>query len=120
MRPDGVSFCATKDHDGADETSSEFGRQFLTKLISIYLNAAMSLTDVISQTSAAVAADPANGRALFRVDQELVGVTEVHGTTGSGHRVVIDEPAALGGANAGANPVPIHADLRARSGAAAE
>lgn len=65
----------------------------------------MSLTDVISQTSAAVAADPANARALFRVNQELVGVTEVHGTTGSGHRVVIDEPAALGGANAGANPV---------------
>lgn len=65
----------------------------------------MSLTDVIAQTSAAVAADPSNARALFRVHQELVGVTEVHGTTGSGHRVVIDEPAALGGANAGANPV---------------
>lgn len=65
----------------------------------------MSLTEVIAQTGAAVAADPANARAVFRVGQDLVGVTEVHGTTGSGHRVVIDEPAALGGANAGANPV---------------
>ncbi len=65
----------------------------------------MSITQVIEATRQAVSADAANARVVFRVSQQLVGTTEVHGTTGSGHRVVVDEPPALGGANAAANPV---------------
>lgn len=65
----------------------------------------MSLTDVIEGTRTAVAANTANAKAVFRVTHDLVGVTEVHGQTGSGHRVVIDEPPALGGNNSAANPV---------------
>ena len=65
----------------------------------------MSLTAVIEGTRSAVSADVKNGQVRFTVGQELVGVTEVHGTTTSGHRVVVDEPPALGGANAAANPV---------------
>lgn len=65
----------------------------------------MSVTDVIEGTRSAVSANVKNGQVVFRVAQDLVGVTEVHGSTGSGHRVVVDEPPALGGANAAANPV---------------
>ncbi len=65
----------------------------------------MSLTDVIEGTRQAVAANSDNAKALFRVEHQLVGVTEVHGTTGSGHRVTVDEPSSLGGANVAANPV---------------
>lgn len=65
----------------------------------------MSLADVIESTRNAVAANASNAKALFYVEHELVGVTEVHGTTGSGHRVTVDEPASLGGSNAAANPV---------------
>lgn len=65
----------------------------------------MSISQVIEATEAAVTADAGNARVVFRVAQQLVGVTEVHGTTGSGHRVVVDEPPAFGGANSAANPV---------------
>lgn len=65
----------------------------------------MSLTAVIEGTRSAVSADVKNGQVVFQVNQNLVGVTEVHGSTGSGHRVVVDEPPALGGGNAAANPV---------------
>lgn len=65
----------------------------------------MSIADVIAGTRTAVAADSAAASATFRVRHELVGPTEVHARTGSGHRVTIDEPAVLGGANAAPNPV---------------
>lgn len=65
----------------------------------------MPIPAVIEGTRRAVAANSDNAKALFRVEQQLVGVTEVLGTTGSGHRVTVDEPASLGGANVAANPV---------------
>jgi len=65
----------------------------------------MSLTAVIEGTAAAVAQDPKNAHAVFRSDHDLVGVTEVTTQVGSGHRFTVDEPEALGGGNAAANPV---------------
>jgi hypothetical protein len=65
----------------------------------------MTLTAIIDGTRDALQADAGNGKVSFNVSQELVGVTEVHGTAGSGHRIVVDEPPALGGTNAAANPV---------------
>jgi uncharacterized OsmC-like protein len=65
----------------------------------------MSLVEVIEGTRQAVSADTRNGQVVFRTQQELVGVTEVTGTTGSGHRVTVDEPAGLGGGNVAPNPV---------------
>jgi uncharacterized OsmC-like protein len=65
----------------------------------------MSLTAIFDGVGAAVAADVNNAKATFRVAQELKGVTEVHGTTGTGHRVVVDEPPSLGGGNVGATPL---------------
>lgn len=65
----------------------------------------MTLTNIIEGTKAAVAADAKNAKALFTVSQQLVGVTEVHGTSGTGHHLVVDEPPALAGGNVAANPV---------------
>lgn len=68
-------------------------------------DARMSLTAVFDGVGAAVAADVNNAKATFQVRQELKGLTEVHGTTGTGHRVVVDEPMSLGGGNVGATPL---------------
>jgi uncharacterized OsmC-like protein len=65
----------------------------------------MSVIEVIEATKSAVAADVKNGQPVFHADNELVGVTEVASLTGSGHRVIVDEPASLGGGNVAANPV---------------
>lgn len=53
---------------------------------------------------AAVGADAANGQLRFRVSGNLTGPTEVSLRAGR-HAVTIDEPPALGGADAGASPV---------------
>ena len=67
----------------------------------------MSLTAVFDGVGAAVAVDVNNAKATFQVRQQLAGVTEVHGTTGTGHRIVVDEPQSLGGGNAGATPLEL-------------
>jgi uncharacterized OsmC-like protein len=64
----------------------------------------MSVVSLIAATRQAVAADPANAQALFSAQGTLVGVTEVDIRTGS-HTFKVDEPPALGGADAAANPV---------------
>jgi len=65
----------------------------------------MSLNAVFEGVGAAVAADANNAKATFQVSQQLAGLMECHGKTGTGHRVVVDEPQSLGGGNAGATPL---------------
>jgi uncharacterized OsmC-like protein len=65
----------------------------------------MSLTTVVHATKAALSADPVQARATFEAHSNLVGATEVSVKVGSGHTFSVDEPEALGGANAAANPV---------------
>jgi len=65
----------------------------------------MSLVEVISATKSAVAADAKKAQAVFRSENDLVGVTEVASLAGSGHQVTVDEPKSLGGGNVAANPV---------------
>jgi uncharacterized OsmC-like protein len=65
----------------------------------------MSLVEVIEATKSAVAADAKNAQAVFRSENDLVGVTEVASLAGSGHHVTVDEPEGLGGGNVAANPV---------------
>lgn len=64
----------------------------------------MSLSTLIAHTRKAVAEDPANAQAVFAAQGTLVGVTEVDVRTGE-HTFTVDEPPALGGADAAANPV---------------
>ena len=64
----------------------------------------MSLSTLIADTRKAVADDPANAQAVFAAQGTLVGVTEVDIATGA-HSFKVDEPPALGGADAAANPV---------------
>ncbi|MBV9757905.1 MAG: OsmC family protein [Alphaproteobacteria bacterium] len=65
----------------------------------------MSFATAVRETKAALSADPAQARARFEAQHELVGPTEVSVKVGSGHSFAVDEPPALGGANAAANPV---------------
>jgi uncharacterized OsmC-like protein len=65
----------------------------------------MSLTQLVRDTKIAISADPAKAQATFAAHHQLVGPTEVTVKVGSGHKFTVDEPAALGGLNAGANPV---------------
>ena len=65
----------------------------------------MSLATVVHATKAALSADLAQAKATFEVHSNLVGPTEVAVKVGSGHTFAVDEPEALGGANAAANPV---------------
>ena len=64
----------------------------------------MSLATLIDQTRVAVTDDPARAQLLFAANNTLVGVTEVDVRTGA-HSFRVDEPEALGGTDAGANPV---------------
>jgi putative redox protein len=64
----------------------------------------MSLTTLIEDNRAAIDADPAKAAVVFTVGGRLVGTTEVTVRAGN-HTITVDEPAALGGANLGANPV---------------
>jgi uncharacterized OsmC-like protein len=65
----------------------------------------MSLSELIRDTKVAFSSDAAKARATFVAEHELVGATEVRVKVGSGHRLTVDEPAALGGADKAANPV---------------
>ena len=64
----------------------------------------MSLDTLIADTRQAIADDAANAHAVFTAQSTLVGVTEVDVSTGA-HTFKVDEPPALGGADAAANPV---------------
>jgi uncharacterized OsmC-like protein len=64
----------------------------------------MSVASLIAATRQAVTDDPEKARALFSAQGTLVGVTEVDIRTGA-HTFKVDEPEALGGADAAANPV---------------
>lgn len=64
----------------------------------------MSLTTLIEASRTAIADDPANAAASFAVTGQLVGTTEVL-LRARGHVITVDEPASLGGADEGANPV---------------
>ena len=64
----------------------------------------MSLDTLIADTRKAIADDAANAHAVFTAQGTLVGVTEVDIKTGA-HSFTVDEPAAVGGADAAANPV---------------
>jgi uncharacterized OsmC-like protein len=64
----------------------------------------MTLSSLIADTRKAVDDDAANAQALFSAQGTLVGVTEVDIRTGT-HTFKVDEPPALGGADAAANPV---------------
>jgi uncharacterized OsmC-like protein len=64
----------------------------------------MSLDTLIIDTRTALADDAANAQAVFAAEGTLVGVTEVDIRTGA-HTFKVDEPPALGGDDAAANPV---------------
>ena len=64
----------------------------------------MTLSRLIADTRKATSDDPANAQAVFTAQGTLVGVTEVDIRTGA-HTFRVDEPPALGGADAAANPV---------------
>src|ERR1700754_776937 len=68
------------------------------------MGASMCLVTLIDDTSKAIANDPGNGQDEFTALAALVAVTQVHVTTGA-HPFKVDEPPALGGADAAANPV---------------
>ena len=64
----------------------------------------MSLVSLIEDTRKAISDDAASAQAGFTAQGTLVGVTEVDIETGA-HTFKVDEPPALGGADAAANPV---------------
>jgi uncharacterized OsmC-like protein len=64
----------------------------------------MSLVSLIEDTRKAISDDPASAQAGFTAQGTLVGVAEVDIQTGA-HTFKVDEPPALGGADAAANPV---------------
>jgi len=64
----------------------------------------MPLDTLITDTREALATDAASARVVFTAQGTLVGVTEVDVQTGA-HTFKVDEPSALGGADAAANPV---------------
>jgi uncharacterized OsmC-like protein len=65
----------------------------------------MSFADLVTATKTALSADPKQAQATFEAHHDLVGPCEVTVTVGSGHEFRVDEPEALGGSNAAANPV---------------
>jgi uncharacterized OsmC-like protein len=65
----------------------------------------MSFTDLVKATKTALSSDPKQAQATFEAHHDLVGPCEVSVKVGSGHKFTVDEPEALGGSNAAANPV---------------
>ncbi len=65
----------------------------------------MSISELVSATKTVLASDPKQAQATFEAHHALVGPCEVTVKVGSGHEFTVDEPEALGGANAAANPV---------------
>jgi uncharacterized OsmC-like protein len=66
----------------------------------------MTVSEVIDSIRIAIADNPAIAVALFRVDGELVGTTEVDIRAG-GHSFKVDEPTALAGGDVAPNPVQL-------------
>jgi uncharacterized OsmC-like protein len=64
----------------------------------------MSLQTLIDDNQRAIEAEPIKAKAVFSVRGDLVGLTEVD-LSARQHSVKVDEPPALGGQDAGANPV---------------
>jgi putative redox protein len=64
----------------------------------------MPLETVIADNRRAIDAEPATAKVVFRVDSDLVGLTEVD-LVARDHAVKVDEPPTLGGQDLGANPV---------------
>ena len=65
----------------------------------------MSFTDLVQATKTALSSDPAQAQAKFEAHHDLIGPCEVTVKVGSGHKFTVDEPEALGGGNAAANPM---------------
>lgn len=65
----------------------------------------MPIASLVTATKLALSKDPARAQATFNARHDLVGPTKVTVEVGSGHQFTVDEPEALGGANAAANPV---------------
>jgi hypothetical protein len=61
----------------------------------------MSLATLIANTRKVIAGDAAKAHVVFAAQGTLVGITEVDIRTGI-HSFKVDEPTALGGANAAA------------------
>jgi len=66
----------------------------------------MDFATAIAQTCAGLERHPEKGAATFTADHTLTGMTEVDAEIRT-HRVTIDEPPSLGGADAGPNPVEL-------------
>lgn len=64
----------------------------------------MSLETLIDENRPAIDAEPIKAKAVFRVEGNLVGMTEVQ-LAARQHTFKVDEPPALGGEELGANPV---------------
>jgi putative redox protein len=64
----------------------------------------MSLETLIEESRGAIETDTAVAEAVFSVEGNLVGLTEVDLLT-RGHAVKVDEPPTLGGQDLAANPV---------------
>jgi putative redox protein len=64
----------------------------------------MSLGTLIENSSNAILADAGKGQMTFTAEGHLTGTTEVS-LRAREHSITVDEPPALGGADAGANPV---------------
>ena len=64
----------------------------------------MALNTLIEASRTAIEADPAKADVSFTTTGRLVGTTEV-ALRARNHTLTVDEPAALGGADLGANPV---------------
>lgn len=65
----------------------------------------MSFGDLVHATKTALSSDLIQAQATFAAQHDLVGPCEVAVRVGSGHQFTVDEPEALGGSNAAANPV---------------
>jgi uncharacterized OsmC-like protein len=73
------------------------------------MSPARSLSDVIEITKSKVNGNPERAQVVIRSRHHLGGPPpcEVASQVGSGHRFTVDEPAGLGGANAGPSPVEL-------------
>ena len=69
-----------------------------------HLEDSMSLETLIQNSSDAILADAANGQLSVSVEGHLIGPTKVS-LRARDHAITVDEPTALGGTDAGANPV---------------
>ena len=77
----------------------------------------MSLETLIDQNRQAIEAEPVKAKAVFSVQGDLVGLTEVD-LSARAHSVKVDEPPSLGGQDLGANPG--HVRLAAAAGRSGE